>query len=119
MIEQGLMKPSAQVVNVGGSTNAKDDSHDRDIKQDGRSRDGSVFLRDGIVENFVARRQRQQKTQPVIADSNKNDREDISRENEIVLEGMTVEQIKEMQEELNEALTPETIAWFRKKKQPR
>ena len=79
-----------------------------------------VFLRDGIVENFVPRRQRQQaeqKTQTTNIDSGKDERVDISKENDIALEGMTVEQIKEMQEELTDVLTPETIAWFKEKRQ--
>ena len=122
MLQQGIMRPSAQVVRANRGTGVR--------------KGNSVFLCDGIVENFTPRRQRQQagqRTQTAVTSSDKNvghdrnkgspekdsasDAQDeklaISRENNKLLQKMTLEQIWRMQEELEDVLTPEIIAWFK------
>lgn len=118
MIQQGTMKPSAHVIKVNSIASIKNDAHDTSSTKDSKNGgSGSVFLRDGIMENFIPRRQRQQQVRTTAADSDIVERQNISRENEIMLEGMTPEQVEKMQEELKDALTPETIAWFKRRQQ--
>ena len=106
MIRQGAMNPSAEVIKMNGTSSVRDGQE----ASGGRG----VFLRDGIVENFVPRRQRQQRTG---TDSMTSERREVSQENDRLLGEMTDEQIVGMQEELKEALTPETIAWFKRREQ--
>ena len=44
MIQQGLMKPSAQVIKVDNSANIKNDGHDRDNKQERKNGGGRCIL---------------------------------------------------------------------------
>jgi RPAP1-like protein len=104
-IERGILKPSAQVIKVD------DTSKTRDMEEGGKE---GIFLHDGIVEHFVPRRQRGQMAR---MDSIEDEKAEVSKENDALLERMSAEQIREMQEEVEETLTTETMAWFRRRRQ--
>ena len=81
-IERGILKPSAQVIRV-------DDTSKTIVEREGE-REG-VFLHDGIVENFVPRRQRGQRAR---MNSIEDEKAEVSKENDTLLERMSAEQIK-------------------------